>query len=143
MSRTRVLLADAVLAYKVFRELAKNATGVPVDAPLIAALFGLGVLANALRRVAAPMFRALRPRPASAPDALVAFAIQSAIVQRATGASAEDAPVVGAAMAVAATLPAAHLLRTIARIIPAAVNAVRRFVLGHLYFEAKPQGGSS
>ena len=138
-----MLLGGGVLSYKVFRELAKDATGVPADAPLIAALFGLGVLANALRRVAAPWFRAFRPRRLSTSDALAAFAIPSVIIQRGTGASARDAPLVGAAMGVGTALPIAHILVAMARILPAAVSAVGRLVLGRRYLEPGPRGRRS
>ena len=64
MSRTRMMVGGIYLAYKFFREAVKRTTGVPAEAPLLTALFAIGIVGNALRRLAAPVFKPFRPRSA-------------------------------------------------------------------------------
>src|SRR5258708_16894365 len=78
MSGTRMMVAAIYLSYKFFREMVKRTTGVPAEAPLLAALFAVGVLGNALRRLAAPAFSPFRPRRLTAPHVLAAVPPPSA-----------------------------------------------------------------
>jgi hypothetical protein len=125
-----MLFAGLYLSYKFWREAVRRATGVPAEAPLIAALFAVGVVASALRRFLAPAFSAFRPRSPSAPDAILAIAVPSAIIRRATGVQTSDTPLVGAAVGFGVIEPALAAIAAFARMMPAALAALRRFVTG-------------
>jgi hypothetical protein len=130
MSRPRMLFAGLYLSYKFWREAVRRTTGLPAEAPLIAALFAVGVVANALRRFLAPAFKAFRPRSPSAPDAMMAIAVPSAIIRRATGVQVSDTPLVGAAIGFGLIAPALAAIAALAGTIPAALAALRRFATG-------------
>ena len=138
MSRTRIMFGAIYLSYKFFREIVRRTTGVPAEAPLPAALFAVGVVARALARLAAPVFKPLRPRPVSAPDMLAAVAVPSAILQRATGVPARDAPIVSGALVTGAALPTMRILLALARLVPAALGEVVRFATGRPLKRARP-----
>jgi hypothetical protein len=126
------------LSYKFFRETVRRTTGVPAEAPLPAALFAVGVVVKALARLAAPVFKPLRPRPLSAPDVLAAVAVPSAVLQRATGVPARDAPIMTGALVTGAALPTMHILVALARLVPAALGGVVRFATGRPLKRAHP-----
>ncbi|HEX9481236.1 MAG TPA: hypothetical protein VF927_03965 [Solirubrobacteraceae bacterium] len=130
MSGTRMMVAAIYLSYKFFREMVKRTTGVPAEAPLLAALFAVGVLGNALRRLAAPAFRPFRPRRLTAPHVLAAVAVPSATLQRATGLPARDATIVAGAVATGAALPTMRILVALARLVPATLRELARFAIG-------------
>jgi hypothetical protein len=130
MSRPRMLFAGLYLLYKFWRELVRRTTGVSAEAPLIASIFAVGVLANALRRFIAPAFKPFRPRSPSASDAILAIAVPSAVIRSATGVTVSDAPLVGAALGFGLVAPALHAIAAVAGMIPAALAAVRRFATG-------------
>jgi len=138
MSRTRIVFGAIYLSYKFFREIVRGTTGVPAEAPLPAALFAVGVVVKALARLAAPVFKPLRPRPVSAPDMLAAVAVPSAILQRATGVPARDAPIVSGALVTGAALPTMRILLALARLVPAALGEVVRFATGRPLKRAQP-----
>src|SRR5258708_34066317 len=99
MSGRRMMVAAIYLSYKFFREMVKRTTGVPAEAPLLAALFAVGVLGNALRRLAAPAFRPFRPRRLTAPHVLAAVARPPATPPPAPRPPAPGAPAVARARA--------------------------------------------
>jgi hypothetical protein len=125
-----MLFAGLYLSYKFWREAVRRTTGIPAEAPLIAALFAVGVVANALRRFVAPAFSAFRPRSPSAPDAMLAVAVQSSIIRRATGVPVSDTPLVGAAIGFGLIAPALAAIAALAGMVPAAFAALRRFATG-------------
>jgi hypothetical protein len=130
ISRTRIMFGGIYLSYKFFREIVRRATGVPAEAPLLAALFAVGVVVKALARLAAPAFKPLRPKPPSAPGVLAAVAVPSAIISRATGVPARDATIVSGAIATGAALPTVRILVALARLVPAALGEAARFATG-------------
>ena len=130
-----MMVGGIYLAYKFFREAVKRTTGVPAEAPLLTALFAIGIVGNALRRLAAPVFKPFRPRPPSAPDVLAAVAVAPAILGRATGVPARDATIVGGAIATSAALPTMRILVALTRLVPALLREVARFAIG------RPIGG--
>src|SRR5258708_28370594 len=105
MSGRRMMVAAIYLSYKFFREMVKRTTGVPAEAPLLAALFAVGVLGNALRRLAAPAFRPFRPRRLTAPHVLAAASVPSAPPPPAPRPPARGATTVAPAVAPPAALP--------------------------------------
>jgi hypothetical protein len=130
MSRPRMLFAGLYLSYKFWREIVQRTTGVPAEAPLLAAIFAVGVVTNALRRFIAPAFRPFRARSPSASDAMLAIAVPSAVIHRATGVKVNDAPLVGAAVGLGLMAPALGAIAALARMMPAAFAALRRFATG-------------
>jgi hypothetical protein len=125
-----MLFAGLYLSYKFWREIVHRTTGVPADAPLVAAIFAVGVAADALRRFIAPAFRPFRPRSPSASDAMLAIAVPSALIRRATGVPVSDTPLAGAAVGFGLMAPALAAIGSLAGMMPAAFAALRRFATG-------------
>ena len=67
-------IADAYLLWRLFKEGLRRITGVPTDASLLTTLFAIGVLAYALRRLAAPLLKKARPKLPSFPSTAMAGA---------------------------------------------------------------------
>jgi hypothetical protein len=130
MSRPRQLFTGLYLSYKFWREMVRRTTGVPAEAPLLASIFAVGVVTNALRRFIAPAFRPFRPRSPSASDAMLAIAVPSDIIRRATGVKVNDAPLVGAAVGFGLMAPALGAIASVIGMMPAAFAALRRFATG-------------
>jgi len=118
------------LSYKFFRELVRRTTGVPADAPVLASIFAVGVVANAFRRFMAPAFKVFRPKSPSMSDVALATAVPAAMVGRATGVGANDTPLVGAAIGFGVIAPAFGAIAAVARMAPAAFAAFRRLATG-------------
>src|SRR5271155_3588664 len=114
-SRPRMLFGGLYLSYKFFRELVRRTMGVPAEAPMLASIFAVGVVANALRRFIAPAFKVFHPRSPSIPDAMLATAVPAAMVVRATGVGAKDTPLVGAAIGFGVIAPAFGAIAAVAR----------------------------
>ena len=108
----------------------RRTTGVPAEAPILASIFAVGVVANALRRFIAPAFKAFRPRSPSISDAALATAVLAAMIGRATGVRANDTPIVGAAIGFGVIAPAFGAIAAVARMMPAAFAAFRRLATG-------------
>ena len=125
-----MLFGGLYLSYKFFRELVRRTTGVPAEAPILASIFAVGVVANALRRFMAPAFKVFRPRSPSMSDAALATAVPAAMVVRATGVRAKDTPLVGAAIGFGVIAPALGVIAAVARMVPAALAAFRRLATG-------------
>jgi hypothetical protein len=125
-----MLFAGLYLSYKFWREMVHRTTGVPAEAPLLASIFAVGVVANALRRFIAPAFRPFRPRSPSASDAMLAIAVPSAVIHRATGVNVNDAPLVGAAIGFGLIAPALGAIAALAGMMPVAFAALRRLATG-------------
>jgi hypothetical protein len=125
-----MLFGGLYLSYKFFRELVHRTTGVPAEAPLLASIFAVGVVANALRRFIAPAFRAFRPRSPSLPDTMLAVAVPAAMIRRATGVRVNDTPLVGTAVRFGLMAPAFGAIAALARMMPAAFAAFRRLATG-------------
>jgi hypothetical protein len=125
-----MLFGGLYLSYKFFRELVRRTTGVPAEAPLLASVFAVGVVANALRRFMAPAFKAFRPRSPSIPDTMLATAVPAAVIARATGVRGNDTPLVGAAIGFGLIAPAFGAIAAMARMVPAAFAAFRRLATG-------------
>jgi hypothetical protein len=68
-------VADAYVLWRLFKVALRGITGVSTDASLLTTLFAVGVLANALRRVAAPLLKAVRPTPPSFASTVMAGAV--------------------------------------------------------------------
>lgn len=71
----RLLIGDAYIAAALGRHALRRAAGLPTDAPFLTTVFAVGVLANAVRRVAASALRELRPGRPSTADTVIAVAI--------------------------------------------------------------------
>jgi len=129
-----MLFGGLYLSYKFSRELVRRTTGVPAEAPVLASIFAVGVVANALRRYIAPAFapafKAFRPRSPSIPDTMLAIAVPAAMIGRTTGVRANDTPLVGAAVGFALIAPAFAAIAAMARMIPAAFADLRRLTTG-------------
>jgi hypothetical protein len=97
---------------------------------LLASIFAVGVVGNALRRFIAPAFKAFRPRSPSIPDAMLAIAVPAAMIRRATGVRVNDAPLVGAAIGFGLIAPVLGAIAALARMMPAAFAAFRRLATG-------------
>jgi hypothetical protein len=124
-----MLFGGLYLSYKFSRELVRRTTGVPAEAPILASIFAVGVVANALRRIA-PAFKAFHPKSPSIPDAMLATAVPAAFIRRATGVRTNDMPLVGAAIGFGLIAPAFGAIAAMARMVPAAFAAFRRLATG-------------
>jgi hypothetical protein len=129
MTRPRMMFAGLYLSYKFWREMVHRTTGVPAEAPLLASIFAVGVVADALRRFIAPAFRPFRPRSPSASDAMLAIAVPSAVIRSATGVNVSDTPLVGAAIGFGLMAPALGAIAALAGMMPAAFAGLRRFAM--------------
>ena len=70
----RMLIGDAYIAIRFLRETPRRIAGLPTDASFLTTLFAIGVLATALRRIAAPALRVFRPRHPSFAGTMIAGA---------------------------------------------------------------------
>lgn len=123
ISRPRLVVGGIYLSYKVFREIVRRTTGVPAEAPLIASLFAVFVVANALRALLAPMLRKLRPRSPWLRDPAWAIVVPAAI-SRATGVAAKDTPLVGASIGLGLMPRGLHTVAALQHMISSAFAAL-------------------
>jgi len=121
--------------YRLLRELLRRAAGVPAGSSFLATTFAFGVLANALRRIAAPALRRFRPQPPSLAGIVFAVAAPVAIVRRITGLPAGDSALVGTSSALGLVAPVLKATVALARGACAAVAAFARLAIG------RPPGG--
>jgi hypothetical protein len=102
----RMLTGDAYIAIRLLREALRRVAGVRADASLLTTMFAIGVLANALRRVAAPVLRVFRPRPTTLADATIATAVAREVPRGLAGIRAGDKPFAVTMIAVSLVAPA-------------------------------------
>ncbi len=129
------MLGEVYIVYRLLREALRRIAGIPAGSSLLATLFALGVLANALRHLVAPVLRVFRPGLPSLAAITFAVAIPAAILRRITGLGATDAMVVGATVGAGLVAPALHGATAMARAASAGVAAFGRLAIG------KPPGG--
>ena len=124
-------VADAYLIWRLFKHALHGITGVPADASPLTALFAVGVLADAMRQVAAPSLRRVRPPRPSGANVVMAVAVAREIPGSLGGSYTRSKPFAGTLIAISLLLPVLHILRRItapARRFPAALAAlVRRY----------------
>src|SRR5258708_23108028 len=72
--RPRVLV-DAYIAVRVVKEGLRRISGVPSGTSVLTKMFGIGVLATAIHRIAAPALRAVRPKHPSVAGTAIAVAV--------------------------------------------------------------------
>jgi hypothetical protein len=134
-SRGASHLGEAYLVYRLLKELLRRLAGIPAGSSFLATTFAFGVLANALRRIAAPALRTLRPRVPSLAAIIFALAAPIAILRRVTGARAADSLLVGTTVAVRLVAPALRAGAASARTVSAVMAALGRLAVG------RPPGG--
>ena len=124
-------IADAYLLWRLFKEALRRVTGVPTDASVLTTLFAVGVLANALRRVAAPSLKLVRPTPPSFASTVLAGAVVREIPGSIGGAHTSGKSSAGTMITICLVAQVLQVLRLItapARRAPAALAAsVRRY----------------
>ena len=124
-------IADAYLLWRLVKETVHRITGVPKDASFLTTLFALGVLANALRRVAAPLLKLVRPTRPSFASTVMVGAVVREIPGGIGGVHTRGRPLAGTMIAISLVMQVFQVLRVItapARRIPAALTAfVRRY----------------
>lgn len=116
--------------YRLLREVLRRIAGVPAGSSLLATVFAFGVLANALRHLAAPVLRVFRPGSPSFAAIIFAVAVPAAILRRITGLRATDAMLAGTAVGVGLAVPALRAAAAAARASGAALAAVGRLAIG-------------
>lgn len=109
----RMLVGDAYIATRLFKEALHRITGIPRDASFLTTLFTIGVLANALGRVAARALRVFRPRRPSLASTMMAGAVLREIPGSAVGVRARVRPLDGTLIAISLVAPAAPSVRRI------------------------------
>jgi hypothetical protein len=129
------LVGELYLVYRLLKEMLRRIAGVPADSSFLATMFAFGVLANALRRLAAPTLRAFRPRFPSLAGIVFAVAVPAAMIRRITGVRTKDTFLVGTTVAVNLAGPALRATAASARAASAAVAALGRLAIG------RPPGG--
>jgi hypothetical protein len=124
------LVGELYLMYRLLKELLRRVTGVPAGSSLLATTFAFGVLANALRRIAAPRLTAFRPVAPSLAGILFAIAVPAALLRRITGGRSTDSLLVGTTVAVNLAVPALKAGAASARAASGGVAALGRMAIG-------------
>ena len=88
----RMLVGDAYITVRLVKEALRRIAGVPSDASFLTTMFAIGVVANALRRIAAPALRVFRPRHPSFADTMIAVAVLRETPRGIAGVRATDTP---------------------------------------------------
>ena len=122
----RMLIGDAYIAIRLLKEVLRRIAGVPADASFLTTLFALGVLADALRRVAAPALRAFRPKRPSVADAMIAVAVLREPPRAIAGVRASETWFTGTMIALSLVVPALRRIAAPALRAPAAFAAFAR-----------------
>ena len=129
MDQATRLFGGAYIGSRLLLTMIRRLLGIQ-DWSLLTTIFAVGLVANALRRLVAPILKASRPKLPSAGSMLHAAALPSAGIQHMTGVKPKDAHLVGAAVGVGFVLPTLVLMATSARAVSRAVIAfVRRYGL--------------
>jgi hypothetical protein len=123
-------LGELYIVYRLLRELLRRAMGIPAGSSFLATTFAFAVLANALRRIAAPALRAFRPRLPSPAGVIFSVAVPAAMVRRVTGVRAGDSLLVGSTVALSLVAPALRASAASARAVSSAMAALGRFAVG-------------
>jgi hypothetical protein len=124
------MLSELYMVYRLLREMLRRITGIPAGSSLLATLFAFGVLANAVRRLVAPLLKAHRPSPPSSTGIMFALAIPTAALRRITGLRATDALVVTTTVGVGLVMPTVHAATASLRAVAAAIAAAGRATIG-------------
>jgi hypothetical protein len=124
------MLSELYMVYRLLREMLRRVTGIPAGSSLLATLFAFGVLANALRRLAAPLLKVVRPGRPSFAAIMFALAIPTAALRRITGLRAPDALVVTTTVGVGMVAPTVHAAVASLRATAAAIAALGRATIG-------------
>jgi hypothetical protein len=124
------MLGEVYIMYRLLREVLRRIAGVPAGSSLLTTVFALGVLANALRHLGAPLLRAFRPGSPSLAAIIFVVAVPAAVLRRITGLRATDAMLVGTTVGVGLTVPAFRAAAAAARASSAAVAALGRLAIG-------------
>ncbi len=124
------MLGELYMMYRLLREMLRRVTGVPAGSSLLATLFAFGVLANALRRLAAALLKAHRPSPPSSTGIMFALAVPTAALRRVTGLRATDALVVTTTVGVGMVVPTVHAAAASLRAAAATIAAAGRLAIG-------------
>jgi hypothetical protein len=124
----RMLIGDAYIATLLLGKALRRIAGVRTNASLLTTLFVLGVLANALRRIAAPALKTFRPRLPSFAGTMMVLAFLREIPGSIAGVPARDKPFTGTLIAVGLAAPAP---RRIARPTLRALAALAAFAKGY------------
>jgi hypothetical protein len=69
------MLVDVYIAFRVVKEALRRISGVPTGTSVLTTMFGIGVLATAIHRIASPALRAFRPRHPSVAGTAIAAAV--------------------------------------------------------------------
>ena len=120
----RMLIGDAYIAIRFLRETPRRIAGLPTDASFLTTLFAIGVLATALRRIAAPALRVFRPRHPSFAGTMIAGAVVREAPGAAAGAPARDIPFAGPMIAISLAAPAVRLVASTLGLIAVPVRSV-------------------
>jgi hypothetical protein len=102
----RMLVGDAYTAICLLKEALRRIAGIPTGASFLTTIFAIGVLANSLRRVAAPALRVLRPRHPSFAGSAIALAVLREAPGGIAGARARDTRLTGTIIAMSLLAPA-------------------------------------
>ncbi len=124
------MLGELYIVYRLLREALRRIAGLPAGASLLATVFALGVLANALRHLAAPLLRVFRPGAPSLAAIIFVAAVPLAILRRITGLRATDATLVGTAVGAGLAVPALRAAAAAVRASFAALAAFGRLAIG-------------
>jgi hypothetical protein len=128
----RMLAGDTYLTFAMLKEALRRITGVPTAASFLTTMFAIGILANALRSIAAPLLRPLfRPWKPSFADTAMAGAVVREIPGSIGGVHARGKSFAGTMVAVSLLAPMFQVVRLMtapARRAPAALAAfVKRY----------------
>jgi hypothetical protein len=124
------LFGEVYIVYRLLKEMLRRIAGVPPGWSFLGTMFAFGVLANALRRIAAPALGTFRPRFPSLAGITFAIAVPAAILRRITGVGTSDSLLVGTTVAVCLVGPVFHATAASARAASAAVAALGRLAIG-------------
>ena len=113
----RMLVGDAYIGFRLLKEALRRVAGVPTDASFLTTIFAVGVLASALRRIAAPALRLFRPRHPSFAGTMIATAVLRETPRGIAGAGARDTPFAGTLIATSLVVPVLRLAVSALRLV--------------------------
>jgi hypothetical protein len=121
----RMLIGDAYIAACLLKEALRRIAGVPTGASFFTTIFAIGVLVNALRRIAAPALRVFRPRHPSFAGSAITVAVLREAPCGIAGIRPRDTRFAGTIIALSLVAPA--LRRIAVAALRARATLVRRY----------------
>jgi hypothetical protein len=116
------MLVDAYIAFRVLKEALRRISGIPTGTSALTTIFGVGLLATAIHRLAAPALRAFRPGRPSAAGTAIAVAMLRDMPRGIAGVRGKDTRYGRTAITMALVAPALRRIDAPERMARAAID---------------------